>query len=352
MLAGTDDEAGAYSQYFTADENETGKPAQVRNIVGVLPGTDPALDGQMLLVTAHYDHLGRGWPDSRAEAGDGIYYGADDNASGVAVLIELARTLAAEAAPKRSIVFVAFTGEEAGLLGAKYFAANPTPHAADGINAVVNLDTVGRLGDKPISVFGGSSASEWQHVFRGIAFTTGIKSTLITTDLAASDQQAFIDIGIPGVHLSSGASLDYHRPSDTVDKVDGDGLVKVAMFTKEAVVYLADRVEPLTVTIDQSAPARPAPGGQQGGRRVSVGTVPDFAFAGEGVRIDAIVPGSPAEQAGLLPGDVLVELADKPVINLQGYTDLLKSLEPGQTIGMAVLREGERIEASATLVAR
>jgi len=344
-----------YSQAFTVADSEPGGSAQVRNIVGVLPGTDPALAGQMLLVTAHYDHLGRGWPDSRAESGGGIYYGADDNASGVAVLIELARTLASEGKPKRDIVFVAFTGEEAGLLGARHFAANSTPHPAAGINAVVNMDTVGRLGEKPISVFGGSSSSDWQHIFRGIGFTTGIKSTLITTDLAASDQQAFIDIGIPGVHVSSGAALDYHRTTDTADKIDGDGLVKVAMFVKEAVVYLADRAEPLTATISAAssgAPPQRAPNGSQGGRRVSLGTVPDFAFAGQGVRIEAVVPGSPAQQAGLQPGDVLVELAGQPVANLQGYTDLLKTLEPGQSISLAVVREGERLVAEATVVSR
>ncbi len=346
-------DAGTFSQTFRVAEGEDGKPHDVRNIVGVLPGSDPALAGQRLLVTAHYDHLGHGWPDERADAGDGIYYGADDNASGVAVLIELAKTLNAEAAPKRTVVFVAFTGEEAGLLGAQHYAAALAPDALQGVHSVVNLDTVGRLGDKPISVFGGSTASEWQHVFRGIGFTTGIKSQLITTDLAASDQTAFVDRGIPGIHISSGASLDYHRPSDTADKVDGDGLVKVAMFTKEAVVYLGNRVEPLTVTIDPDAPpASPNSRGEQGGRRVSVGTVPDFAFGGEGVRIDAIVPGSPAEQAGLKPGDILIELAGEPVANLQGYTDLLKTLQPGQTVALVVLREGARIEGAAELVAR
>ncbi len=343
---------GTYSQVFRVDEGEDGQPHDVRNIIGVLPGEELSMLGQTLLVTAHYDHLGHGWPDSRAAAGDGVYYGADDNASGVAVLIELAKTLA-ESNPSRTIVFVAFTAEEAGLLGSKYYADSMPPHSLAAINAVVNMDTVGQLGDKPVSIYGGSTASEWQHVFRGIGFTTGIKSQLITTNLASSDQQSFIDLGIPGIQISSGASLDYHRPSDTLDKVDADGLVKVAMLAKEAVVYLAERPEPLTITIDPDAQSvARAPNGQQGGRRVSVGTVPDFAFSGEGVRIEAIVPASPAEQAGLKPGDVLVELAGEPVKNLQGYTDLLKKLQPDQAVTLAVLREGQRIEAEVQLVAR
>ena len=342
---------GSYSQVFRVAEGEDGQPHDVRNIVGILPGKESSMSGQMLVVSAHYDHLGHGWPDERADAGDGIYYGADDNASGVAVLIELAKAMA-ETNPSRTVAFVAFTGEEAGLLGSIHFVEALAPHELAGVNAVLNMDTVGQLGDKPVQVYGGSTSSDWQHIFRGIGFTAGIQSTLITTDLASSDQQSFIDKGIPGVQISSGASLDYHRPSDTVDKVDGDGLVKVAVLAKEAAVYLAERPEPLTNTIDPNAkPAGPGRG-EGGQRRVSLGTVPDFAFNGEGVRIEALVPGSPGEQAGLQAGDVLVELAGQPVSNLQGYTDLLKKLEPGKTVSMAVMRDGTRIEASATLVAR
>ncbi len=219
--------------------------------------------------------------------------------------------------------------------------------------AVVNLDTIGRLGDKDISVFGAGSASEWQHVFRGIGFTTGIRSSLVTGDFAASDQQSFIDRGIPGVQISSGANFDYHRPTDTIDKIDADGLVKMAVFTKEAVVYLAQRPEKLTATI-ASEPRTRGPGspGGQGGRRVSVGTVPDFAFQGPGVRVDAVVPGSPAEAAGIVAGDVLLRLAGEPVGDLQGFTDLLKELTPGDTVPAEILRAGETIELEVTLTAR
>lgn len=343
---------GSYSQYFAVDEGEDGLPHQVRNIVGVLPGKDPELAGQMLLVTAHYDHLGRGWPDVRADAGEGVYNGADDNASGVAVLIELARSLAAQGQPPRTIVFVAFTAEEAGLLGSRYFAANPLPHPLEGINAVLNMDTVGRLEGKDISVFSASSSSDWPPIFRGVGFTTGIGTQMINTDLASSDQQSFIDQGIPAVQISSGASLDYHRPTDTVDKVDVDGMIKVAVVVKEAAVYLAERPEPLNATIDgQSARAQPRRAGE-GGRRVSVGTVPDFAFQGAGVRLEGVVPGSPAEQAALQVGDVLVELAGQEVDGLRGYTNILKTLQPGQQVTVTVERDGERLQREIELVER
>jgi len=354
LQPGGDDDT--WSQVFRVEEGEDGEPHDVRNIVGVLPGADPTMQGQAVLVTAHYDHLGHGWPDERAGAGVGaIYYGADDNASGVAVMVELARNLASAAPPPRTIVFIAFTGEESGLQGSRYFANDLEPDALAGVIGVVNLDTIGRLGEKDISVFGAGSATEWQHVFRGIGFTTGIKSSLVTGDFAASDQEAFIELGVPGIHLSSGANFDYHRPTDTVDKIDADGLVKMAVVTKEAVGYLAQRPEQLTVTIDTATRGQaptPAAAGEQGGRRVSVGTVPDFAFQGPGVRVDSVVPGSAAAAAGIAAGDVLVSLAGTSITNLQGFTDLLKTLSPGDTVPAQVQRDAEIIDLEVTLTAR
>ena len=158
---------------------------------------------------------------------------------------------------------------------------------------------------------------------------------------------------MPGVQISSGAHFDYHRPTDTVDKVDADGLVKVAVFTKEAVGYLAQRPEPLTVTIDMTGgPKAPSRSSQQGGRRVSVGTVPDFAYQGTGVRVEAVVPGSPAAAAGIEAGDVLTSMGGNQVENLQSFTDLLKSMSPGDTVKTVIERDGKEIELDVTVKAR
>ena len=345
---------GTFFQNFRVDEGEDGQPHVVRNVVAVIPGSNPDFEGQAVLLTAHYDHLGHGWPDVRAGDEDSIYFGADDNASGVAVMLELANAFAEESGPQRSLVFIAFTGEEAGLIGSRYYAENPQPFPLDGIIGVVNLDTIGRLEGQDISVFGAGTATEWPHVFRGVSFTVGVGSRSITTPMAASDQQSFVDKGIPGVQISTGANLDYHRPTDTADKIDDIGLVKIATFVKETVAYLAERPEKLNATLAGQTgllPQREDAGTNQG-RRVSVGTVPDFAFAGQGVRIDDIVPNSPAANAGMQAGDVLVEMAGQPITNLQGYTDLLKTLSAGQPVPATIERDGERMTLDVTPTAR
>ena len=347
-------DGGSFFQTFRVDEGEDGKPHDVRNVIGVIPGSNPEFDGQAVLVTAHYDHLGHGWPDVRSGDENSIYYGADDNASGTAVLIELANAFAEESAPQRSIIFIAFTAEEAGLKGSRYYAEHPQPVPLDGIIGVVNMDTIGRLEGQDISVFGAGTATEWPHVFRGVSFTVGVGSTSITTAMAASDQQAFVDKGIPGVQISTGANLDYHRPTDTADKIDDVGLVKIATFVRETVIYLTERPEKLTATLDGQTgllPERTAAGDNQG-RRVSVGTVPDFAFAGPGVRVDDVVPDSPADVAGIRAGDVLLEMAGQSILNLQGYTDLLKSLSAGQSVSATIERDGAKIPVNVTPTSR
>ena len=203
LAAAGDD--GSYLQGFTVEEGEDGQPHRVHNVIGYLPGTNPAYADQAVLITAHYDHLGHGWPDVRQSDAGRIYPGADDNASGVAVLIELARNFAAGAPPERNLVFVAFSAEEAGLLGSRYYVEHPRPAPLEGIVGVINLDSVGRLEDQPLSVLATGSAMEWPFVFRGVSAVTGIPSESIASAAASSDQQSFIDRGVPGVQIFTGA---------------------------------------------------------------------------------------------------------------------------------------------------
>jgi Zn-dependent M28 family amino/carboxypeptidase len=327
------------------------------NVIGVLKGTKTNWDGQAVLVTAHYDHLGRGWPEAHAENAGKLHPGADDNASGVAVLLELARVFASTDRPQRSIVFVAFTGEEAGLVGSRYFVDHPRSVALDKIEGVINLDTVGRLGSGKISVLGAGTATEWPPVFRGIGFVSGIESATVAGNETASDQRAFIERGVPAVQIFTGPHADYHRPGDTADKIDAAGLVKVATVAKEAVAYLAERPTPLTVTIaaatgsaSTTPPAQPAPAAQ--GRRVSFGAVPDFTFQGTGVKLSDVTAGSPAAQAGLQAGDVIAKIDGTPTPSLQAFSDKLRSLQPGQKVTVTFVRGGTEQSLDVTVAAR
>jgi hypothetical protein len=283
------------------------------------------------------------------------------------VLLELARTLAAAGAPPRTIVFVAFSAEESGLQGSKYYVANPIPVPLAGIRSVLNLDTVGRLGNGEVTALATGTATEWQHVFRGITFSTGIPTRSIPGASQSSDQQSFIDRGIPGVQLFTGAHLDYHRTTDTADKVDFAGLVKVATVAREAIDYLAQRPGALTVTIAAPFPGGGAPpggaavaggasgaaGAASGGagpgaagrpdgtsRRVSFGLVPDYAHQGAGVRAESVVPDSPAARAGMVAGDVLLELDGKAIGDLGAFAAALKGYKPGDKVS-AKLRRGD-----------
>jgi hypothetical protein len=344
---------GTYFQRFTVEKGPDGKPVEAMNVIGLLRGTRADWRDQSAMLCAHYDHLGLGWPDVHKGDEGRAHPGADDNASGVAVMLELARAMGAGERPPRTIVFAAFTGEEAGRLGSKYYAAHPLL-PLEKMWGVINLDTVGRLGTQRLTVLGTGTASEWQHIFRGAGFVTGVDSRNVPESLESSDQVSFIEKGVPAVQIFTAAHADYHRPSDTADRIDVAGLVKVATFVREGIAYLGERPEPMTNTIKPAAPGGPAPAAPPAApaRRVSFGTVPDFAFQGPGVRISGTVPGSPAEKAGIKEGDVLKQIDGKDVANLQEFSNVLRGLTPGQTVKVVVARGTEMVAVQVTLAER
>lgn len=327
------DTDGSYFQEWQDPENT----ALMKNVIGVVPGKRAELSAQNVVVGAHYDHLGPGYP------------GADDNASGVAVLIELANVLAKSLNHDRSVVFVAFTGEEAGKKGSKYYVASQKRYPAGKSIGMLNLDTVGRLGKKKLLVLGAGSAREWVHIFRGAGFVTGVDIETVSEELDSSDQKSFQEAGIPAVQLFSGPHLDYHKPTDTVDKIDPDGLVKVASITKEVVEYLAGAGGTLTPSAKSGGESAPD---ERKARKVSIGTIPDFAFGGSGCRISGVVPGSPAETCGLKEGDVIIRINSKPINGLKDLSDMLKSLSSGSRISIVFLRDGKETTVEAETVAR
>jgi hypothetical protein len=350
---------GDNSTFFQTWEEVSGpqnKKIQLQNVIGFIQGNNQDWVDQSIVLCAHYDHLGRGWPDVRKGNKGKIHYGADDNASGVSVMLELARILGKSMKPGRSIVFIAFTGEENGLMGSSYYLKNLKTKCESkfkNIMAAINLDTVGRLIDKnKLMVIGSSSAREWKFIFMGIGYTVGIESQLITQDLDASDQVSFIKRGIPAIQLFSGPHSDYHCPTDTIDKIDPSGLVKVAIITKEAILFLSERKGPLTFKGSSKLPSKTKSVPTKGGRRVGTGIIPDFSFSGKGVKIGMVSPGSPAEKASLKKGDVIIKIGETEVDNLREYSNVLKLFNPSDTTTMVYLREDREYSTKVTLTTR
>jgi hypothetical protein len=356
LKAGGDNE-GSYFQTWTEKGGELNQETRMRNVIGIVPGRKAGWDDQSVIVGAHYDHLGRGWPGALSINRGKIHPGADDNASGVAVMLELAKVLSEKDRPDRTIIFVAFTGEETGRNGSEHYVMNQKDFPVDEVMGMVNLDTVGRLGGRPgnnrLLILGAGSASEWIHIFRGAGYVTGVEIQTVSDELDSSDHVSFQAAGVPAVQLFTGAHLDYHKPSDIVDRINPDGLVKVAAVAKEAVKYLASREEPLTSSADEmSGKWKVERGKGKGERKVSMGTVPDFSYEGEGVRLDGVVPGSPAEKAGLMSGDIIIRLGDENVGDLKDMSNILKTHSAGETLRIVFLRDGTERTVEAVLVER
>lgn len=353
---------GTWFQHFTVSPGPDGEPVKAMNVIGVLPGKRTDWADQSIVLGAHYDHLGHGWPDVHEGDQGMIHPGADDNASGVAVMIELARDLAAEGGHSRNLVVIAFSAEESGRAGSKYYVEHPR-FPLEGIRGVINLDTVGRLGSGQVYIHGTGTADEWQHIFRGCGFVTGVKSQNVPGSAEASDQASFIEKGVPGVQIFTGPHADYHRPGDTPDKVDGAGLVQVATFVKEAIEFLLEREAPLTVSIEgrtsdspgapTSAPAAAAPSQPgEGGRKVLFGVVPDFGFRETGVKVTSLVPDSPAARADIRAGDILIRLGEQDITDLMTFSRVLKTLTAGQEVEATLLRDGSKVTVKVVVQAR
>lgn len=351
LKPGGDD--GTYFQSWEMVGGPSKTSMKLQNVIGIIEGTNHEWDNQSVIICAHYDHLGRGWPDVREGNEGKVHYGADDNASGVSVMLELAQVLGKSLKPSRSVIFIAFTGEESGILGSQRYVHDLEKVSMDkfkGIRGVINLDSVGRL--KPqgkLMVIGEYSAKEWRFIFMGVGYTTGIQTELGRQPLESGDQVSFIKAGIPAIQLFSGPHEDYHRPTDTADKIEESGLTKVATVAREVLIYLAERPEPLTVTEQSETPQTGTP---TEARRAGTGFMPDFAFDGKGVRIGMVSPGSAAEKAGLKKDDIITQIEGVEISNLKEYSDLLKKYKPGDTVTVIYTRDGKTNTAKVTLTPR
>jgi hypothetical protein len=317
-----------------------------RNVVGVLPGRDPDLRNEIVIVGAHYDHLGQGNfgsldPDSTGQ----VHNGADDNASGASALIHIARTLSASP-PGRTVVFIAFSGEEAGLLGSDYYIKNPIFPLAR-TYAMVNLDMVGRLRSDRLLVFGTATATEFGGILDSLNAIARFDLKASGDGWGRSDQSSFYGAGKPVLHLFTDLHEDYHRTTDDWEKINVDGLERVADFTAAIVRTLGNRRTGLTfVNVPPPAPVAGA------GYGAYLGTVPDMSENPGGVRLTGVRAGSPAERAGLKGNDIIVRIGEMAVPDLQAMTNALREHRPGDVVEVRFLRDGVEQRVSVTLGAR
>lgn len=316
------------------------------NVVGVLEGSDPKLKREYIVIGAHYDHLGRGGHDgSLAQNPNDIHHGADDNASGTAGLLELARIFAAQKPGlRRSVVFMAFSAEESGLIGAKAWTSNPALPLADNV-AMLNLDMIGRLRDNKLTVGGVGTSPEFRKLIENLNQTNGGFTLQLNEDgFGPSDHSAFYAKQIPVLFFFTGTHADYHKPSDTAEKINYDGQAKIVSFVAELVRAL-DRND-----------ARPAyalarssqPSGRSTGFRVYLGTVPNYAESNDGMLLDAVREDSPAAKAGLKAGDKIVRLAGREIKNVYDYTYALGEMKGEQEYDVEVVRGGARAALKIT----
>ena len=396
------------------------KKSSAYNVVGILPGTDPVLKNEAIVIGAHYDHLGRGGQGSLAANSTEIHHGADDNASGTSAIIELARQFSTEKKNKRTLIFIAFSGEEEGLLGSKYYVDNPV-FPIEKTVAMINLDMVGRLDDDKLTIGGIGTASEWKGIVEKINSTNGndglpittkeremqksiyqaykmagidsvkvtiskneitlsgpipkeklpkamiianeVKPRKITNNMnyleglkspfmgdsfslqlnedgfGPSDHSSFYGKKVPVLFFFTGTHVDYHKPSDTADKINYEGLVKVGKYVAAIVKAIDQNAKKPTYTVAKSS----GTGGGRMGFNISLGTIPNYADSTDGLLLDGVRDGSPAAKAGIKAGDKIVKLNGKDVRNASDYTFVLGTMKAGEEYEVIVMRCGERL---------
>jgi aminopeptidase YwaD len=345
---------------------------QTFNVIGILPGHDPVLKNEAIVIGAHYDHLGHGGPGSLAANSTEIHHGADDNASGTAAVIELARQFAKDKKNKRTVIFMAFSGEEDGLFGSKYYVNNPVWPLEKTI-AMINLDMVGRLSGDKLNVGGIGTATDWKQLVELENKYHGTRNGLVperiptpripmeseatkvtvsqVVSLASlfnlqlnedgfgpSDHSSFYGKQIPVLFFFTGTHLDYHKPSDTAEKINYAGEAKLIGY-----------VAAISKAIDENR-TRPtyavAKSSNTGGRTtfsVSLGTIPSYADSTDGMVLDGVRDDSPASRAGLKKDDKVIKLAGKDIKNVYDYTAALGEMKPDVEYEVVIKRGNETL---------
>jgi aminopeptidase YwaD len=349
------------------------------NIIGILEGSDATLKHEAIVIGAHYDHLGRGGAGSLAQREGDVHHGADDNASGTAGVIELARIFSTQRPkPRRTIVFAAFSGEEEGLLGSNYYVNHPVVPLASTV-AMINMDMIGRMKDRKLVIGGVGTAPEWPAMIEqanllpgmtahasAAAHTSGVppmagangqtaarndgKQFLLTLNedgFGPSDHSSFYAKQIPVLFFWTGTHLDYHKPSDTADKINYDDEVRILDMVVRLIREIDSSSQRPTYRVAKSEAT-----GRSTGFRVFLGTIPNYADSSDGLLLDGVRDDSPAAKAGLKAGDRIVKMAGRDVRNVYDYTAALGELKAGQEYEVEIVRGAERLKLKLTPAAR
>jgi hypothetical protein len=342
------------------------------NVVGVLEGSDPVLKNEYIVIGAHYDHLGRGGEGSLAPSSGEIHHGADDNASGTAGMLELARIFSTQKPKlKRSLVFIGFSGEEEGLLGSNYYVNHPLVPLANTV-AMINMDMIGRMRDRKLSIGGVGTATEWREIIRqantaqtmtvaastsspapkGVPIVVSANGRPIMTvdpngtfeltmnedGYGPSDHSSFYTKQVPVLFFFTGTHTDYHKPSDTSDKINYNDEARILNLVARIVRDVDVAPKRLTFTTAKSD-ATP----RTGGFRVYLGTIPNYADSTNGMLLDGVRDDSPAAKAGLKAGDRIVKIGTREVKNVYDYTYALGEMKAGQEYAVEIVRGSERL---------
>jgi len=367
-------EAAAKKRQYMFDENSkvnltidlVRKEVQAYNVIGVLEGSDRLLKNEAIIVGAHYDHLGRGGEGSLAPRSGEIHHGADDNASGTAGVLELARLFVSQRPrPKRTIVFMCFSGEEEGLLGSSYYVNHPIIPLGNTV-AMINMDMIGRMKDRKLIIGGIGTAKEWRDLIgsgniaqavkitatsgmpvvsaNGHPITNGDSTkafdlTLQEDGYGPSDHSSFYSKQIPVLFFWTGTHSDYHKPSDTFDKINYQDESRVLSLVARIIRDLDNADKRLTYTVAKSDSQQ----GRSTGFRVYLGTIPNYSDSNDGLLLDGVRDDSPAAKAGLKAGDKIVKIGTREIKNVYDYTYALGEMKAGEEYVIEVMRGGEKL---------
>jgi hypothetical protein len=333
------------------------RDAPASNVIGILEGSDPVLKKEAIVIGAHYAHLGRGGNGSLAPREGDIHHGADDNASGVAGVLELARMFASQRPRlKRSLVFIAFSGEEEGLLGSNYYVNHPVVPLPDTV-AMINMDMIGRLKDDKLVIGGVGTAQGWRDSLTinnggamervGIPSSRKFELTLNDDGYGPSDHASFYAKQVPVLFFWTGTHSDYHKPSDTADKINYEGEAGILGMVMRVVNSIDAQSQRPVYTVAKSESQ-----GRTMGFKVSLGTIPNYAESTDGLLLDGVRDDSPAAKAGLKAGDKIVGMAGREIRNVYDYTYALGEMKAGEEYEVELLRGSERLKLKIIPAAR